>query len=500
MRRFASFLSVLSILYSVLLIFPGNARAESVFDRYFSGSYVSFELVDDTITDTEKFEAELGLRFNDGPFSAFLRATNDRPLIFQTDTFNIEKRGFNFELNDDWEFSGGHYNLVFGRGTVLNAVENRPLDRDAQLDGALIEGDLGFGDLTVFWGRHKSDAIEYYLSGINTTEGDPPDEIMGGRFDFDFDDFDIGFSYIDADQTRFGTQMSTVITEVDARWRIDNVTLYYETAWFSRTEPEGVEESFDGRSQLVEVLYGEPGFSLAGSWIRYDRAHFDYGIAPSLKRFDIDDSAARSDDETGYRFDLRLNPDSWDGNSLWISYSDLNGIENKDFPFQNYYIEWRSPQTDEWSGTVSYDHMEGFMLFYGAIEGTDESLRATLDGPFFGNGTFHLFGRVRSLSNEFENDDELELGFDWHVNNEVTVGLFRETSTREIEPPPPGLFDISPESPGQWNSAYIRWAPDPWSQFELAIGSQRGGFQCSGGTCAQLPPFKGSRFTYYRNF
>ena len=143
--------------------------------------------------------------------------------------------------------------------------------------------------------------------------------------------------------------------------------------------------------------------------------------------------------------------------------------------------------------------ISGFLQLYGAVQGTDVSWRANLEGPFPLGGNFHLFGRYHRLSSEFNSDDEVELGLDWYVSPDFTLGFFSETSTRDTEPPPPGLIGIPTESPGRWNSMFVRWALDPWSQVDLLIGSQRGGFQCSGGTCAQLPPFRGVRFTYYRN-
>jgi hypothetical protein len=477
---------------------PSPARADSIFDRYFSGSHISFELSDDTITDTSKFEAELELRYRFEGISAFLRATNDRPFAYQRDQFNVEKWGFNYQLNDDWEATCGDFSLVFGRGTALNAIETRDVDRDAQLEGVMVAGDLGTAALTAFWGQHKSDGMEYYVSGVNTTDGDPADELKGGRLALDFGDIDLGASWIDADMVRFREPLSTAVTELDASWRIDPFRLYYETVWFNRDEPEGSEESADGRAHVAEVIYAEPGLSLAGSWVRYEDAHFDYATAPSLRRPEVEDSAARENDETGWRLDCRLSPESWDGNSLRLLYTDLEGIELEEQEFRNFFAEWASPVTEEWSGTLSYDRIKGLLLYYGGINGTDESFRATVDGPFPFGGTFHLSGRYRLLASEFESDDELQIGFDWHVSPDFTLGCVRETSTRPTEPPPPGFPGIPTESPGRWNSAFIRWLPDPWTQVDLMIGSQRGGFQCSGGTCAQLPPFKGVRFTYYR--
>ncbi len=500
MSRSSRLIISLNIFILLTAFFPCAVHADSILDRYFSGSSFSLELSEDSISDTNKMEAELDLRFRHDDFSAFVRLTNDRPFAFQTEDYGIEKRGFNFELNDDWEITGGDYSLVFARGTVLNAIEDRPVDKDFQLDGVMIEGGTGNLDLTAFWGTHRSNRMDYYLSGINTDDGGPSDELMGARLEMDFDDLDLGASWIDADMTRYGTPMSTVVTEFDASWKIDNVTLYYETAWFNREEPEGVEDNYDGRAQLAEFIYAEKGFSLNGSWVRYNSAHFDYGTAPSLRRYEIDDSEARPDDETGYRLDCRMSPSSWNGNLLRVLYADLNGIENKNQKFRNYFLEWSSPATKDWTGSLSYDRIAGFLLFYGAIDGTDTSYRATLDGPFMFGGTCHIYARYRKLANEFESDDEVELGFDWHVSPEFTIGVFRETSTCEMEPPPPGFYDLDPESPGHWNSAFIRWTPDSLSEYELLIGSRRGGFQCSGGTCTQVPPFKGIMFMYYRNF
>jgi hypothetical protein len=217
-----------------------------------------------------------------------------------------------------------------------------------------------------------------------------------------------------------------------------------------------------------------------------------------LKRTDIDDSQAHPDDETGYRIESRFSPPEWDGNSFRAIYADAHGMVDKNRTFRDLFLEYTTSQTGDWSGMLSYDHIRGRLLYYGSVKATDQSIRATVDGPFFLDGTFHFQLRYRNLNSEFENDDEWEMGLDWAVSPELTVGIFRETSTRPVEPPPPGLIGIPTDSPGEWNSAFARYSPDPWNEFELFIGSQRGGFQCSGGVCAQLPPFKGLRFTYYR--
>lgn len=488
------------LLTTVFFIIPGQTRAESVMDRYFSGGHISFEMLEDEITGTSKFEAELELRFRQDGFSAFIRGSNDRPFAFHTDRFRLQKRGFNYELNDDWEISGGDYSIIIARGAALNGVEDRGIDRDAQLDGARIDGDLGFGDLTLFWGTHKSDRMDYYLSGVNSNPRLESDELWGGRLELDFDDLDIGISYIDATTSAFMGRESTVMTEFDVSWRHDNFDLYYETVFFERFQPEGVDESTDGRAHLAEIIYAERGFALAGSWIRYDRADYDYGTAPSLRRPDIDSSNARADDETGYRFDMRLNPDTWNGNSIRLLYTNLKGIHDEVREFENYFIEWSSSSRSDWLGTLSYDRIEGILRYYGAVPGTQQDIRGTVEGPIPGWGSFHLFGRYTNLKNDFGGDDELELGLDWNVTPEFTVGIFREISTRKEEPPPPGISGIPLESPGEWNSAFVSWEPNPWTEIELKIGSHRGGFQCSGGVCAQYPPFKGVQFTYYRYF
>jgi len=495
--RFGSYFLVL-ILVLGFAFASGQANASDFIDDYLSGSIIKFDLSQDEVTDTKKFEAEMDLRFRYGTLSGFVRASNDRPFTYQTDSFEIQKRGLNYELNDDWDVSIGDYSLVFGRGLALNAVEDRPVDRDAQLDGAMVKGDVGFGDLTLFWGRHGSDNPEFFVSGVNTTTDDPDDEVYGGRLAFEVGDVDIGTSYVNTDLTRWGEPLfSTVITEADIGFSIDQVDFYYETAWYTRDEPENVEESLDGRGQLADIIYADNGFSVRGSWIRYENAHFDYALPPTLKRFDIENSAANADDETGFGLDLNYSPPSWNGHSGQFIYAKTNGIEDKGHEFENYFLEWESPSTKDWIGSLSFDQVDGFQQFYGALYGTDTSYRGTLDGPFPGGGTFHLSARYRTLRTEFEDDDEVELGLDWYVTPEFTVGLFRETSTRASEPPPPGLFGIPTESPGEWNSAFVKWAADPWNEFELRLGSERGGFHCSGGTCAQLPPFKGIRFTYY---
>ena len=486
-----------AIAFSLFLVTPANA--ESVFDRYFAGSHLNFDVSDDSITDTAKFEAELELRYRNQDISAFARLTNDRPFGFQTEPFSLEKRGFEYRFGD-WKLDGGDYSLVYGRGLALNAIEERGVDRDAQLDGAMLKGSLGSANVTAFWGDHKSDRVDFYISGVNTDNRGPADRLFGGRIDYSLNHANVGLGWLNADMTRNEHPLSTSITEFNGSWNPGDFSLYYETAWFNRPEPGGSEESMDGRGQLTEALYAAGGFSLSGAWVRYDKASFDYATAPSLKRPDIDNASSHPDDETGYRFESRYSPRTWHGGALRGTYASLNGIERKDQEFRDLFVEWTSSPMKDWSGSLSYDHISGYLLYYGSIDGKDENYRFTLDGPCPLMGTLHLQGRYRLLENSYQNDDETQLGLDWNVTPEFTLGFFRETSTRPIEPPPPGLIGIPTASPGHWNSGYLNWAPDPWTEIQLTIGSQRGGFRCAGGTCAQLPPFKGVRLTYYRVF
>ena len=494
-------LTVIAFLFfiGIFLAFPSTSHAESVIDRYFSGSYIRFELLDDQITGVRKFNAELDLRYRQNDFTCFVRASNYRPFAFQEDGFRIQKRGFNYALND-WDISLGDYSVVFARGAALSATEDRGTDRDAQLDGIKLVGNMDWMDVTLFWGRHKSNDIQYYISGNNTNDRTGSDEMLGFRTEFEFDPVEVGFSYIDATVADFFNQESVVVTEVDVSLDLGNVDLYYESNWFDRVQTEEDPGKPDGHAQIAEFLYSQPGISLQGSWIRYQDAYFTYGIAPTLRRYDIDDSSARPNDETGYRADFRFSPDSWNGHSVRLLYANLHGIQNRDMDFENYFIEWTSPSREEWSWILSYDLINGFQQYYGALDGSERAIRWAIDGPCPLGGNIHFYGRYRVLSNEVENDNELQLGLDWNVNSVITVGLFRETTTRENEPPPPGFLGISGESPGEWKTAFITYTPDPYNQFEFKLGSERGGFHCSGGVCAQYPPFKGVMFTYYRYF
>ncbi|MFH1675581.1 MAG: DUF6029 family protein [bacterium] len=458
------------------------------------------ELSQDEITQMSKFEGELELRGRFDRFSSFVRMTSDKPFAFQREDFKIDKRGLRYELNDDWDVSLGDYAVVFGRGLSLNAVEQRAVDRDAMLDGGKVDGGIGPVDLIAFWGQHKSVSPDFYVGGVNTLKGDKADELYGGRLTYDLDDTDLGISYI---RTKFSNEDSfdpKNVIESDLSWEKGNISLYCETAWFNRDEPEGEVESLDGTGTLAEIQYAEGGFSILASWVRYERAFFNYAVAPSLKRFEVDHSDADPEDETGYKFDLTYSPPAWGGHSVHALYTDLNGIESKNKKFENIFIEYSTPAVWEWSGTVSYDKIMGLLPFYGAVYGVDHNFRMNLDGPSPIGESFHLYGRYRLLANRYNYDDESQIGLDFHISPEFTMSFFREISTRLTEPPPPGMFFISSKSPKKWNSMSVRWAPDSWSQFEFFIGSQRGGFQCSGGVCAQLPPFKGTRFTYYRSF
>lgn len=496
-RQKLNFLRGIFIFLPFFILIALPAKADSVFDQYFSGSSIYFGLTQDTITDTNKFEGELDLRFREGDFRANARLSNRRPFPYLTDQFELQKFGFNYEFADNWRIYGGDYSLVLGRGAALNAVEERGVDRDAQLRGAMIQGEISDTNITAFWGQHKSDNLGEFVTGINTFPGAPADVFYGGRVDFDFNDLDVGFSMLKADMERNSNQLSTSVTEFDAQWRIDDFTLYYETSFFDNDE-QGQEDKSDGRAQLGEIIWAIPGVSIAGSYIHYKDAYFEYGTAPTLKRTEVDESNADPNDQEGYRIDSRFSPDNWNGHSVRVMYTNLSGIRDEGTGHRDIYLELASPSTGNYSYVASYERIGGRLIYYTGVPGVDENYRFSVDGPFCLGGSFHFSSRYRILENSFGDDEEVELGLDWAISPEFTIGLFRETSTRPSEPPPPGMMGIPTDSPGQWNMGFVSYNPDPWTELELVIGSRRGGYQCSGGVCANLPPFKGVLFTYYR--
>ena len=128
MYRSQTIAIVFFIITGIYLALPVKAHADSIIDRYFTGSYLRFDLLDDQITGTRKFDAELDLRYRQGDFSGFVRVSNYRPFPFQEDGFRIQKRGFNYSLND-WDISLGDFSVVFARGAALNANEDRGAKR-----------------------------------------------------------------------------------------------------------------------------------------------------------------------------------------------------------------------------------------------------------------------------------------------------------------------------------------------------------------------------------
>ena len=491
-------ISLLSILTVIALSVPAKAGDE--IDRHFAGSHLRIRLSDDSITSVDKFETELETRYRAKDFSGFVRASNLRPYAFEKSPFKVQKIGMAYSPKD-WKVTLGDYSLVYGRGLALDAVENRDVDLDAQLRGAMVNSKIGdAGNLTAFWGVHKSDTKNYFISGVNTDKGGPMDTVRGARMDGGFkrSKVNLGLGWLDARETRLGDVESTAVTEFNGSWHPNDFSLYYESAWFNRPKSESSGKSDDGRGQLAELGWAKKGISLAGSWILYQNAMFDYATAPTLKRIDLDASSSHPDDETGYRFDSHWAPKSWKGNAGRVLYSNVWARKYKGQGDRDLFLEWTTPQTKKYSSIVSADFVRGFLVYYGALPGKDTLFRYTLDGPCPLGGTFHLQSRYRLLKSPAASDHELQLGLDWNVSDTFTVGFFRETSSRPFEPPPPGIIGISTKSPGIWFSGYIKWMPDARNELDILVGSQRGGFQCSGGVCAQVPPFNGVKVTYYR--
>jgi hypothetical protein len=490
--------SAITVFFLTFILLNSNpAKADSALEQYFGGSSIYFELSQDEITDTDKFEGEADLRFRSDDLKVFLRASNNMPFPHQTDNFEFQKRGFEYDINRDWTVYGGNFSMIVGRGAALHAVEDRGVGWDAQLDGGKFEGEIGFLSLTGFWGENKSDNTLYYTTGVNTPENVRADKLYGGVVGLDFNDVDFRIGLVKTDMMRNAAQVSVTITEADVNWKAGDFNIYFEGDWY-KTETQGAEEPVEGRAQLAEINWANPGISISGQYIDYENSLFEYGTHPTLKRTEVDESTANPVDQEGFRIDTNITPGSWDGATLRVILVNLKADLTEGAGHRDFFVEYASSPLQDYSFIASVERIGGQLLYYGGVPGNEENYKLSVDGPFFLGGSFHAQTRIRQLSNDIESDDELELGFDWTVSPEFTIGLFRETSTNPIEPPPPGLFGIPIDSPGQWNHMFVNYTPDPWSEWNLLIGSRRGGYQCSGGVCANLPPFKGIQLTYSR--
>ncbi len=426
---------------------------------FYSGSN-KMQYTDDKISGKTKFENEFVLNLGYSDYSAYFRVSNDLSFPNASKDYEIEKSTLRW-YGTDLTVTAGDFSATFAKGLALNAFESPEVDFDTELRGGMVSAEFDWVTLTALYGLNE--ANDYSQN----------DRVTGFRSEFHIgEDANIAGTYVEVEDFQGALQgyWDTKITGVDGSVDVGPVTVGAEYVRYDRDENDPID---DGNGIIGWLSYSGNDWSIYGGMYEYNRIGSPYAVPASFKEHP---EKAVSDpwDEKGYGARFTWSPKDW--GSIDLNYAQSNR-SLRGLPYTEALFTWTLPPTSQNSFIIENRYV------------------------------YEIIGKENATIIEWQrilNDEWTSSVTAQHVYVEDTFGVHKEhllalgvdydhqfSATYEYEH---AAFRIPLQN--RWDKITLRYN-DPSSVFDvqLAYGSQREGFKCSGGACQLLPAFKGVELT-----
>lgn len=383
----------------------------------------------------------------------------------------------------------GNYYTVFGRGLVLRAYEDDIVCVDRDLDGVKIRGSTDWGDLVAISGKPRN--VEFPQLAYAVTN-DTNDVLRGADLSLHpLPYVGAGASYVlltKKDPFDLTVFRRTEVYGANLNLSVLNLDLYGEVAKKWGYDPliltQGTGYGIYGSASL-----SFPGYGIAFQFADYDSVGlgdflYRYNNPPVLNKYG--QSINGGLDEVGYQVESYLSP--IEPLQLSISYSDLETADDTLF-FKEVFAEASYEHMSSFSLRGEYDRIEKHGIQDRAAQWEEDipALEATyyitpvhsLKVGYDHRMVSYCSGADSTDPTEEFTDKGIDLGYTFAPY--VTITLAGELRDKEV------MYEAGKE----WRSVQIDWDVTQEHRLTLFVGTERGGFPCSGGVCRYEPPFDG---------
>lgn len=443
---------------------------------------VFFRHSDDDVSGINKWEKELELNLDYKALDAYFRFSDFNTFAEFNDPMRWEKARLRYR-GEDYKVTVGSIGALFNRGLALNMFEERTLDFDNEVEGAKVEWELAEGtELTALWGTRKGrneprhsevsaarfafPVNENVTVGLNAVDVTFPDvtfnaedpnprefQYFGGDVNIRSGDFSFNAEMVQADHNNEPLQVSQIL-------------------------PAGVGTT---QSYYANARYAVEGLAINVEYKDYDGLVQPFSVLPPLRRWN-EKAQANPDDDLGYSAEVTLNPNS-DGSYYQFLYEQDNSHENG-VPHTELAAIYAAPVGGKttWIGEYWYVHDSGVKHLAQRL-----TVSRTLDADWTGSTFLEREHYDTNYSDGYTDYIvEGELAYQSLVNIVYTAEFTGKT-----------LAEGQDDKWGLWE---FRYRPSEEQEFNLAFGSRREGFVCSGGVCRLEPAFEGFKVDYLLNF
>jgi len=407
--------------------------------------------------------------------------------------FNERREGFYrryIEYNGErFGIRAGNYYAMFGRGLAFRAYEDDVVFLDRDMDGVKLRGSTGWMDLVAISGRPRNTEFsQLSYSVVNDTT----DQVRGGDVSFHPISFvTAGASYVLLTTKDLFNPLVFRRTEVYAAngsLSLANFDMYGEIA-----KKWGWDRLLLGQGTGYGI-YGAASISLPGYGLTFQFADYDsigiggftyrYNNPPVLNRYG--QSINRGLDENGYQVEAYASP--IEPINLSVSYSDIETSDDT-LSFKEIFAELKYERYGLAEVRAEFDLTEQHGIISGAANWEEQI--PSMEGTYYitpvhsvGVGYEHRMVTyvtgTDTLGEELEFTDQ-RLHLSYTLAPYGTVTLTGELRDKDVE-----------HEPGrEWRSIHVDWDVTQDHRLTMMLGSEKGGFVCSGGVCRYEPPFDG---------
>ena len=446
----------------------------SYFGRLY-GKYSS-----DDVSGVKKWEKELEMSFSYKQWDALFRISDVNTFSYVNDPFRLQKASLRYK-GDDVKVTLGSFGALFGRGLALNMYEDRTLQFDNELEGIKVEVSGGDVETTALWGTYKlrSQLRNSEVTAARTQVSIGESVSVGAH--------GVQLKFPDANYTPNNNYvLDYKIIGGDLTWLPKNGLVYAEMARLNRNQLDLSSNFWDregreGKAFYANAAYYGNGYTLSGEYKDYQGMNHPFSVLPPLRRY-REKATADPNDDKGYTFELAWNPFE-NGSMFNFDYGQGNSHDTHR-PFTEFSAIYTSPSKGKTSWIGEYWNVN--------VEGDYHRVaRLTLNRSFDEDWSGSTF-----LERERLSADYFKAHFDHIVEAEIAYqSKFNAIFTWETT-----AAETTAEQRSSWKLWEFRWRPTEESEINLAKGSRREGFVCSGGVCRLEPAFEGWRVDYLLRF
>ncbi len=412
----------------------------------------------------------------------------------------LRRRFLGFKKSE-WAIRAGTFSKSFGRGLILNQMDDDLGNIQRDLDGLIFSytylhrGGKKLFELSLFSGKPRNTHFtnrKYYV--VNDTT----DLLQGGSFSLlPIKSIPFTFNAIRLSSREYGSSIpkKTLLYSATAEPAFGPFILFAEIArkegWDKLLFADG-----EGTGIYGALTFFLPKVATTVEYFRYDSLGYGGSMyrynAPPLANLD-NYTINRASDEQGWMVDVTANPMSdW---YLTVNKSSLAAISADSLGFEEAYGEIKGKPWKK-GPTVLASVKSLLYRWPEPIVETKEELIPHVEllaalGSHSVKAGFETRGvRIDSLGTALEFRDNMFL---------LDIGIFSYLSVS-------GRWEIRDqevllESKGtQWKVAEIRWDISENHTLHAFAGSEKGGLVCTGGVCRIEEPFEGFKINLLSRF